>query len=118
MRLTYSLIIYSNGGNIRIGKLGKINFKKGYYIYIGSAPSLARIERHYRKNKKIKWHIDYLLRKARIVGFSLSKDKECEVAIRLSKEFLSINRFGSSDCKCRSHLFYSRSLKKIKNLLG
>ena len=119
MRHTYCLITFFSGDkNIKIGKLGKINFKKGYYIYVGSAPSLARIERHYRRKKRVKWHIDHLLKKARIIGFSLSRKKECGVARKLSKNFSSISRFGSSDCKCRSHLFYSKSLRKIKNLLG
>jgi len=117
MRRTYCLIILFNGGSIQIGKLGKLGLERGYYIYVGSAPSSARIERHYRRKKKLKWHIDYLLKKARIIGFSLSKKKECMVARELSKNFSSVSRFGSSDCRCRSHLFYSKSLRKIENLL-
>jgi Uri superfamily endonuclease len=118
MRLTYCLIIFFKGGRIEIGNLGFLNLKKGYYIYVGSAPSFARIERHYRKRKKIKWHIDYLLRRSSIIGFSLSKEKECDAAKKISKNFQSVNKFGCSDCNCRSHLFYSVSLRKIEDFLG
>ena len=46
----------------RVGKLGSLYFKKGYYLYVGSAKRglEARIKRHLRKDKKIFWHIDYL----------------------------------------------------------
>jgi Uri superfamily endonuclease len=112
--VTYCLISYFKGGNITVGKLGRIKLKKGYYVYVGSG--LFRIERHYRKKKKLKWHIDYLLKKARIVGFALSRKKECKVASLFSR-FQYIKNFGCSDCKCSSHLFYSVSMKKVEKLL-
>ena len=43
---------------------------------------------------------------------------ECFIAGMLSRKFDSIPKFGSSDCKCRSHLFYSRSLKQAKDTLS
>ncbi len=112
--VTYCLISYFKGGKLTVGSLGRIALKKGYYIYVGSG--LFRIERHYRKKKKLKWHIDYLLKKAKIVGFALSKKKECRVA-SLFSGFPSIAKFGSSDCSCSSHLFYSVSMKKIEKFL-
>jgi Uri superfamily endonuclease len=115
MRRTYCLIIHYKGGRISIGKLGKVYFSNGYYVYVGSG--LARIERHYRTKKKIKWHIDYLLRKARIVGFALSRKRECEVARSFLKEFPPVDNFGCSDCRCSSHLFYSKTFKKIEKFL-
>ena len=47
---------------IRVGSLGVIEFKKGYYIYVGSGQTNLekRIQRHKKKIKKVKWHIDYL----------------------------------------------------------
>jgi sugar fermentation stimulation protein A len=46
----------------RIGALGEREFKKGYYVYAGSALKglNSRIKRHMRKNKKIHWHLDYI----------------------------------------------------------
>ena len=114
MRITYCLLIYLQSRcKIRIGKLGFLDFDGGYYIYVGSAPSykgyyIPRIERHFRKNKKKFWHVDYFLEKAKPVDFFFSRFSECETANRLSKKFDSVKRFGCSDCRCGSHLFYTK----------
>ena len=53
---------------MRIGSLGIIDFRKGFYAYTGSAMGglEQRIKRHLRKEKKLHWHIDYLLQEAEI----------------------------------------------------
>ncbi len=96
---------------IEVGKLGEIFFKKGEYIYVGSAKRSfeKRIKRHLRKKKKKFWHIDYLLSgEGKIKKIFLNPYmKECEAAkIFLQKNIPFIKNFGSSDCKCPSHLFY------------
>ena len=58
----YVLIIHlSQERDIVVGKLGELSFKKGYYAYVGSALGglEGRIKRHFRKEKKAHWHIDY-----------------------------------------------------------
>ena len=47
---------------IETGGLGDILFRKGYYIYVGSAKKnlSQRINRHLRRGKSLFWHIDYL----------------------------------------------------------
>jgi Uri superfamily endonuclease len=97
---------------IRIGRLGNVDFKKGFYAYVGSGMNSLgkRIGRHFSKEKKRFWHIDSFLEKCEIYGivFSESKERrECEVAGKLAERFESVRNFGSSDCKCRSHLFFS-----------
>ncbi|MFB6089230.1 MAG: DUF123 domain-containing protein, partial [Candidatus Aenigmatarchaeota archaeon] len=49
--------------DVRIGALGKIHFQIGKYIYVGSAQNgiEQRVERHKSSDKKLFWHIDYLL---------------------------------------------------------
>jgi len=49
--------------SLQIGALGVCNFPKGDYVYTGSAMRnlTQRVARHRRKNKKLHWHIDYLL---------------------------------------------------------
>lgn len=38
MKGCYCLIInLENPSKIKIGKLGRVDFKKGYYVYVGSA---------------------------------------------------------------------------------
>jgi len=97
---------------ITIGSLKAIYFPRGYYAYVGSAMGgfKSRLNRHLKSNKKPHWHIDYLLEKASISEIILyeTKDRaECPIAQALSCQFDSIPGFGSSDCKCRSHLFFA-----------
>lgn len=96
---------------IEIGSLQKIGFKRGYYLYVGSAKrNLAkRMARHGRVRKKKHWHLDYLRERAEFIKalpIRTSKGIECELAQAL-KGIASweIERFGSSDCSCSSHLF-------------
>jgi sugar fermentation stimulation protein A len=101
--------------HISIGRLGSLRFKRGYYIYIGSAKKglSKRIERHKRKKKKSFWHIDYLRAHAtfyRAISIRTSEDLECEIASKLKNlADWTIPRFGCSDCQCETHLFATRS---------
>ena len=121
MKGSYTLIIQMKSDKIiQIGKLGNLNFNKGYYIYVGSAMNSlkARINRHISKEKKIYWHIDYLLAHSKIkkiVFAETAKKIECELVHNLGS-LDSIPYFGSSDCQCKSHLFYSESYDVIFKL--
>jgi Uri superfamily endonuclease len=111
---TYSLLIQlKTDQTIQIGKKGEFNFNKGYYVYVGSALNSldARIRRHLGNEKKLHWHVDYLLEnpQSRIVGVYLLDDgvkHECEVANTIAGEGTEVKGFGCSDCKCNSHLVY------------
>ena len=124
MKGVYCLIInIKKNINIKIGALGKINFKKGIYVYVGSAQNNLekRILRHYSHDKKVRWHIDYLLENPNVeikkaVFKESSKEEECKIAKFLAKLEIPIKGFGSSDCKCPSHLFKLGSLKNILKL--
>lgn len=121
----------TNDFSKNVGSLGKTEFEKGNYVYVGSAQSsvLARLERHFAKRKKLHWHIDYLTTSTRIKGkraiYSLtsSKDFECRLSKELSGLTFSkaIRSFGSSDCKhgCGSHLFMleSNETKVIRSII-
>ncbi|KAA0006558.1 MAG: GIY-YIG nuclease family protein [Thermoplasmata archaeon] len=105
---------------IKIGKLGEIYFKKGYYAYVGSALNSLekRIGRHIRKEKKIRWHIDYLLQHASIKKIFYKEGDEREECMIASKFDLNyIPKFGSSDCNCKSHLFYSKNMVSIEKII-
>lgn len=109
---SYLLIIHlSSAKEIKIGKLGLINFKPGHYIYTGSAMNSLekRVKRHFSNDKKLWWHIDYLTVKAEpLYALAIPHKKvECSLASQLSTIFAPIKGFGCSDCKCNSHLFYS-----------
>ena len=104
---------------ITIGKLGNFCFKKGFYLYTGKAFGYgglyARIKRHIKKNTIKRWHIDYLKEKSIIQYFGIiaNKDIECKIAQILLKKFSPVKRFGCSDCKCISHLFYSEDREEF-----
>lgn len=121
---TYILILkLKRNLSIEVGRLGFINFKRGFYIYIGSAKRNinSRIERHLNKEKKLHWHIDYLTKNKNFeikLIYLIENYEECQISkIFNQNNFLFIKNFGSSDCKCESHLFYSKNLKEIKTLL-
>jgi len=106
------LIKLSEGQTIKIGGLKTIHFPGGYYAYVGSAMGgfKSRLRHHLNDNKRLHWHIDYLLQKASISSIILGETNdraECAVAQALSRQFDSIPGFGSSDCKCQSHLFFA-----------
>ncbi len=111
---TYCLLINLKTDQIiKIGKKGKINFNKGYYVYIGSAMNSleGRIRRHLRNNKKLHWHVDYLLKNSQssiieVYFYSDEIKHECDLASYISKAGKQIQGFGCSDCKCSSHLVY------------
>jgi Uri superfamily endonuclease len=109
-------ISLSKRTKICIGALGEYYFQKGLYIYTGSAMKnlQARVNRHLRKEKKIRWHIDYLLasRFAAIIKidvFPSETRQECSRNMELiyNGASIPINHFGSSDCKtCHAHLVF------------
>ena len=116
MKGTYCLIInLNNTSKIKIGKkLGKIDFDKGYYVYVGSAMNSlkSRINRHLSDEKKMHWHIDYFLKESEIeeVIFNESTEKiECGLSHYISKKATGTKGFGCSDCECESHLYYFKN---------
>lgn len=113
---TYQLLILIQTElKIKIGKLGIYTFPLGYYIYTGSAKNNleARIERHRSKDKKIRWHIDYLLSQNNVKIIKVKKYDEQECIInQASNGVIFVPKFGSSDCRnqCGSHLKYIGNL--------
>ncbi|RKY86454.1 GIY-YIG nuclease family protein [candidate division KSB1 bacterium] len=127
----YVLIIQlKKNTRLKIGKLGTFNFKKGYYLYVGSAlKNLSkRLERHKKKkNKNLYWHIDFFLNDMNteikdIKIFSPEVFNECELTkkiISIPGAKIKVKSFGASDCKkgCKSHFIffkeYSANVKEF-----
>jgi len=94
------------------GRLGKREFLQGRYLYIGRAKKglKSRLQRHIRKEKKLFWHIDYLLPHACFEKIWLRPGffEECPTASKIlsasRNAFLPVPGFGSSDCRCPGHL--------------
>jgi len=107
---TYQLHIQVDPSTtLTIGKLGTFAFPAGHYIYTGSAKRniKARIARHLRAEKKLRWHIDYLLasKQAHIIRVMTFSQSECLLNQQLTGDIIAPG-FGASDCKagCGSHL--------------
>ncbi len=102
---------------IRVGALGRFRFPRGYYLYIGSAMNGldARVRRHLAGEKQLFWHIDYVLKYARIVEIWTHRGRrrlECTWAGRvlaLDNARVIAERLGASDCNCRTHLIHLRN---------
>lgn len=119
---TYCLLIdLKYDSTINIGKLGRLDFKKGEYVYVGSALNSleSRIKRHLSSDKKLHWHVDYILAHENTeiidVIYAVNDHKmECKVAHIIAEKGVGVNNFGCSDCKCRSHLFYFENLDDLE----
>jgi Uri superfamily endonuclease len=116
---TYALLLLCRKPcPLKIGRYGILHLQPGYYIYVGSAfgPGglRARISHHLRIAERPHWHLDYLrpLTEPAEIWF-------CEESIRqehLWAQLLNRSRgsripmpgFGSSDCRCPTHLFFFR----------
>lgn len=111
MKGAYILLIkLEKDADISIGAIGTLHFSAGNYCYVGSAKGPggieARVKRHLRDEKKLRWHIDYLLQYAKAEeAFIKEGGSEIEIASHLSERFESIPGFGASDSPLSSHLF-------------
>ena len=110
--VTYQLFItLKEQTTLTIGKLGEFYFPAGLYIYTGSAKQNfeARIQRHLAQDKKMRWHIDYLLNSPQAFVSSVERFVESECKInQLTDGQILIEKFGATDCHaaCISHLKY------------
>ncbi len=110
---TYALFItLTEDTELGVGSLGNILFGAGEYCYAGSAMNglEQRICRHLSHEKKMRWHIDRLTTVASKIEAYGSEYPgsvaECGIAdAAASLGFVPVARgFGSSDCRCFSHL--------------
>jgi Uri superfamily endonuclease len=98
---------------IEVGRLGRLSFEPGVWAYVGSAfgPGglAARLGRHLIGSRRTHWHIDHLLVTGEVIGVLVSAHDsrlECEWAgWTAARTVRSVGGFGSSDCRCPSHLF-------------
>lgn len=116
--VTYQLwIALRRPVDLEVGRLGMVHLPAGVYVYTGSAKRNleARIARHARKDKVLRWHIDYLLAApgVELVCVGRSTRTECGLNRSTGGEVL-VPGFGASDCRksCGSHLRYLGKKRK------
>ncbi|MCX7667723.1 MAG: GIY-YIG nuclease family protein [Atribacterota bacterium] len=112
MACYFLFIRLDNDSNIQVGKKGLYRFLRGFYVYVGKAQRgiLERLQRHLRQQKRKHWHIDFLLEVGKVEEIVIFEgNEECFLATFLFQHPCiqhGVPGFGSSDCSCRSHLFY------------
>ncbi len=98
---------------LRVATLPRIHLPPGRYAYVGSAKGAggirARVRRHLRVDKKLRWHVDHLTAVARVVEIAAHPGAdECDIVDALvarRRARMPVAGFGSSDCRrCASHL--------------
>jgi len=107
----------------QVGKLGKLTGHAGFYLYVGSALGSggikARVNHHLQISHHPRWHFDYLrpfVVPRRIWYCSSSIRYEHQWAAVLSAlpgVELPLVKFGASDCRCTTHLYYFKNLPNI-----
>jgi Uri superfamily endonuclease len=107
---TYQLLIAVHEAiRVRVGRLGEFAFAPGYYVYTGSARRgmKARLMRHLSVDKRLRWHIDYLLANPHVtvVDVRILDQPECAANQRVAGS-IPVPGFGASDCRsgCGAHL--------------
>lgn len=94
------------------GALGTRRLAAGWYVYAGSGKRTlgARLARHLRRKKAPHWHVDSLRAAARIRQVWIwrwAAGAECRTNAWLQARTgaaIPWPGFGSSDCRCASHL--------------
>jgi Uri superfamily endonuclease len=122
---TYALIFSAyQKSQLKIGKLGALQLKPGFYVYIGSAfgPGglKARIAHHRKETGHPHWHIDYLGSFLNLIEIWYTNDpihrehQWAQTLLRARGASVPLAGFGSSDCRCKAHLFFQNSRPSIK----
>ena len=98
---------------LRFGRQPATVLPAGRYVYCGSAYGpgglRARVGRHLRRDKPIRWHVDRLTAAGRVVEVLTVPDgDECDLFAAVSNvpnAAVPLPGFGSSDCRrCPAHL--------------
>ncbi len=125
MKGSYILVLQLEAATrLGVGKLGTFDFPAGWYLYCGSAFNglESRVRRHLRQDKKYHWHIDFLTTAAAVsqVWWTEGAERrECSWAGTARDHpgaTLPVPGFGSSDCRCDSHLVYLPTWTEVEAL--
>ncbi|MEJ2654534.1 MAG: GIY-YIG nuclease family protein [Acidihalobacter sp.] len=114
---TYVLLCEAGAerSRVRIGRFGEFSLESDWYAYVGSAFGAgglnARVGRHLRRDKPLRWHFDYLRPYVvpRAVWYAMGPMR-CESAWAsalgtMPGAAVPLAGFGASDHPGASHLF-------------
>jgi len=110
MKGSYFLVIRLDEGK-RIRTKGRsFELRPGYYVYVGSAMNSLekRVERHFRREKKMHWHIDFLLAEAKLLrAYLIPSEERLEEALsaEVSRVGEPVEGFGAGDVRVNTNLY-------------
>ncbi|AIU70756.1 endonuclease [Thermococcus eurythermalis] len=110
MKGSYFLIIRLDREKVIRTKGRAFELRPGYYVYVGSAMNSLekRVARHFRKEKKLHWHIDYLLKEAGLLRAYLIPSEvklEEKLSLEVSRFGEPVPGFGAGDVKVGTNLY-------------
>jgi Uri superfamily endonuclease len=115
----YCLVFRNPACMVTVGALGETVFSDGWHIYVGSAlgsGGLARLERHIalaeKKDKRPKWHVDWLLAgQDFVLKYAIFAPTTLRLECLIATAFGDggVPGFGCSDCGCSAHLLYRKT---------
>jgi Uri superfamily endonuclease len=122
---TYALILFCPAKKrVQIGRLGLLELSQGFYVYVGSALGpgglRARVAHHQKVSQQPRWHIDYLRPHTRLDrlwsyhGRARREHQWARLIHDLKGASAPIAGFGSSDCRCATHLFFFTTQPSFK----
>ena len=128
MRGSYFLVIRLDEKKTVRTRAKTFELSPGYYVYVGSAMNSLekRVARHFRRKKRLHWHIDYLLKEAKLLRAYLIPS-EIKLEEKLSREVSRfgepVEGFGAGDVKVSTNLYRfddepDEVLRKILDGLG
>ncbi len=110
MKGSYFLVIWLDRDKTVRTKGREFHLKKGHYVYVGSAMNSLekRVARHFSKEKKLHWHIDYLLKEAEILrAYLIPSEERLEerLSLEVAKQGELVEGFGAGDLKLSTNLY-------------
>ena len=113
---TYLLVLDAvRAGEVRVGRLGLLEVRPGWYLYVGSAQGpgglAARVAHHLSPPRRPHWHLDHVrgLLRPRELWYTVDgrrrEDLWADVAAAWPGVRVPLPGFGASDRPGRTHLF-------------
>jgi Uri superfamily endonuclease len=110
MKGSYFLVIRLEEGKAVKTKGREFQLEKGYYVYVGSAMNSLekRVARHFSREKKLHWHIDFLLKDAELLrAYMVPSEERLEetLSLEVAKHGEPVEGFGAGDVRVSTNLY-------------